>query len=207
MLDILMNIVDVYILNTQLVKDNFDFILNFVSLERKAKALKYIQEKDRLLSLGAAYLIKKYLPSEEIKETKSGKPYFANGPFFNISHSGEYVAMVIHQSRDVGVDIERINDSKIDAIKYVLSDEEKSGKDTNTLFLMWSNKESLIKCLSTGINDIKIVSALPLEGVRIINNQNYFTRSQIYNNYSLSVTLKGNEPFNINIKHIIDLEE
>ena len=202
-----MNIVDVYILNTQLVKDNFDFILNFVSLERKAKALKYIQEKDRLLSLGAAYLIKKYLPSEEIKETKSGKPYFANGPFFNISHSGEYVAMVIHQSRDVGVDIERINDSKIDAIKYVLSDEEKSGKDTNTLFLMWSNKESLIKCLSTGINDIKIVSALPLEGVRIINNQNYFTRSQIYNNYSLSVTLKGNEPFNINIKHIIDLEE
>ena len=181
--------------------------MNFVSLERKAKALKYIQEKDRLLSLGAAYLIKKYLPSEEIKETKSGKPYFANGPFFNISHSGEYVAMVIHQSRDVGVDIERINDSKIDAIKYVLSDEEKSGKDTNTLFLMWSNKESLIKCLSTGINDIKIVSALPLEGVRIINNQNYFTRSQIYNNYSLSVTLKGNEPFNINIKHIIDLEE
>ena len=207
MLDILMNIVDVYILNTQLVKDNFDFILNFVSLERKEKALKYVQEKDKLLSFGAAYLIKKYLPSEEIKETKSGKPYFANGPFFNISHSGEYVAMVIHQSRDVGVDIERINDSKIDAIKYVLSDEEKSGKDTNTLFLMWSNKESLIKCLSTGINDIKIVSALPMEGVRIINNQNYFTRSQIYNNYSLSVTLKGNEPFNINIKHIIDLEE
>ena len=202
-----MNVVDVYIVNTQLVKDNFDFILSFVSPERKAKALKYVQEKDKLLSLGAAYLIKKYLPNEKIKETKSGKPYFDNGPFFNISHSGEYVAMVIHQCRDVGVDIERIDESKIDAIKYVLSDKEKNVFDINSLFLMWSNKESLIKCLSTGINDIKIVSALPLEGVRTINNQNYFTRSQIYNNYSLSVTLKGDEAFNINIKPIVDLEE
>lgn len=202
-----MNRVDVYIVNTQLVKDNFDFILSFVSPERKTKALKYIQEKDQLLSLGAGYLIKKNLPQEDIVASKGGKPYIKGGPFFNISHSGEYVIMVVHKTREVGVDIERINESKLNAIKYVLSGKEKTVKDTNTLFLMWSNKESLTKCLSTGIQDIKIVSGLPLEGVRTINNEDFYTRSQIYNNYSLSVTLKGNEPFNIFIKPITNLEE
>lgn len=202
-----MNVVDVYIVNTQLVKDNFDFVLTFVDENRRTKALKFVQEKDQLLSLGAGYLIKKYLPKEEMKETKRGKPYFENGPFFNISHSGEYVVLVIHQRRDVGVDIEKIDGSKIDAIKYVLSDKEKSVVDTTTLFLMWSNKESLIKCLSTGIRDIKIVSGLPLEGVRTINKEEFYTRSQIHDNYSLSVTLKGSEPFNLNIKSITNLEE
>ena len=202
-----MNVVDVYILNTHLVKNNLEFVLNFVDANRKVKALKFVQEKDRLLSLGAGYLIKKYLPQENISKTKSGKPYFKNGPYFNVSHSGEYVVLVIHDSREVGVDIERINDSKVDAIKYVLPDKEKSVFDTNTLFLLWSNKESLIKCLSTGIQDIKIVSGLPLEGIRTINNEDFYTRSQIYDNYSLSVTLKGSEPFNIAIKPITSLEE
>ena len=202
-----MNEVDVYILNTHLVKNNLEFVLDFVDADRKIKALKFVQEKDRLLSLGAGYLIKKYLPHENISETKSGKPYFKNGPYFNVSHSGEYVVLVIHNSREVGVDIERINDSKVDAIKYVLSDKEKSVLDTNTLFILWSNKESLIKCLSTGIQDIKTVSGLPMEGIRTINNEDFYTRSQIYDNYSLSVTLKGSEPFNIAIKPITSLEE
>jgi len=207
MLNIFMNEVVVYILNTHLVKNNLKFVLNFVDANRKVKALKFVQEKDQLLSLGAGYLVKKYLPQENISETKSGKPYLKNGPYFNVSHSGEYVVLVIHDSREVGVDIERINDSKVDGIKHVLSDKEKSVSDTNTLFLLWSNKESLIKCLSAGIQDIKIVSGLPLEGIRTINNEDFYTRSEIYDNYSLSVTLKGSEPFNIAIKPITSLEE
>ncbi len=202
-----MNVVDVYIVNTQLVKDNFDFVLSFVDENRRIKALKFVQEKDQLLSLGAGYLIKKHLPKEDMVASKTGKPYFKGGPFFNISHSDEYVIMVVHKKREVGVDIERINESKLDAIKYVLSDKEKDVFDTKTLFLMWSNKESLIKCLSTGIRDIKIVSGLPLEGVRTINGEDYFTRSLIYNNYSLSVTLKGSEPFKLVLKPISNLEQ
>ena len=202
-----MDKVDVYILNTKLVKDSFNFVTNYIDPTRRSKALKFVQEKDQLLSLGAGYLLKKYLPSTKIKESKSGKPYLENGPFFNISHSGEYVVLATKKNREVGVDIERIDESKLDAIRYVLSDKEKSVFDTNSLFLMWSNKESLIKCLSLCVQDIKIVSGLPLEGVRSINNEDFYTRSQIYDNYSLSVTLKGNEPFNINIKPITNLEE
>ena len=195
----------IYILNTAFVKDNFLFVSSFVDEKRKEKALRYKNEDDQLLSFGAGYLLKKYLPLGEIKKTSTGKPYLENGPFFNVSHSGEYVVLVIHPTRDVGVDIEKINKNREDAIRFTLCEEEKGINNTDTLFLLWSNKESLIKCTSTGLKDIKKVSGLPLEGNRVVEGISYYTNSMIYEGYSLSVSLKGNEPFNINIKHINNL--
>ena len=190
-----MDKVTLYILHTSLIKDNYEFVLSFVDEQRKETALKYVHEKDRLLSLGAGYLLKKYLPNEEIKKTSSGKPFIEGGPEFNISHSGEYVILAIHPSRPVGVDIERIDDKKLDAIKYVLNNEEKDIADVNDLFRLWSNKESLIKCTSIGLKDIRKVNGLPLEGVR----EGYYTKSMIYDGYSLSITLKDEEPFELSL--------
>lgn len=199
--------VTVYILQTSLVKKHLSFVSSFVDEKRKEKAERYIQEKDQLLSFGAAYLLKKYLPNGEIKENENGKPYLEKGPFFNISHSGEYVLLAIHSNRDVGVDNERITENKLDGIRFILNEEEKKISELSTLFLIWSNRESLIKCMGTGIRDIKKISGLPLEGIRTVDEVQYYTKSMIYENYSLSVTLKGNEPFNINIKRIDNLEE
>ena len=195
------------VLHTSLVKQKLSFVMSFVDPKRKEKAERFVKEQDRLLSLGAGYLHKKYLPQGEIKVNESGKPYLADGTFFNVSHSGEYVVLVSHPSRDVGVDIEQINENKRDGIEFVLNSEEKKISDAGTLFQIWSNKESLIKCLSTGLKCIKTVSGLPLEGERSIDGESYFTKSMIYNGYSLSVTLKGKEPFNIKIEQVDILEE
>lgn len=202
-----MKVVNIYSLNTSLVKDKYDFVMSFVSDERREKALRYINEKDRLLSLGAAFLMKKYLPKGELKKTSTGKPYLEDGPFFNISHSGEYVVLAIDPSKEVGIDIEWIDEKKIETIKYVLSEEKQNEEDVNSLFRAWSNKESLIKCLSTSIQDIKIIKGFPLEGRRIINNETFYTKSMIIDGYSLSLTLKGDEPFNITIKRVEKLED
>ena len=150
--------------------------------------------------------MKRYLPNGEIKITKSGKPYLENGPFFNLSHGDEYIAF-ISSAREVGIDIERINQNKLDGIRYVLNQEEKEVADINTLFQIWSNKESLVKCTSNGLKDIKSVKGLPLIGNRNIEGQDYYTESMIYDCYSLSVTLKGKEPFKIRIERINSLEE
>ena len=203
----IMDEIIVRILHISLIKEKLSFVTSFVDLDRKEKARRFINEKDQLLSLGSGYLMKKYLPQEEIKKTETGKPYLVNGPFFNVSHSGEYVVFVSHQSRDVGVDIEKIDSNKIDGILYVLDEEEKKVNDVKTYFQMWSNKESVIKCLSSGLKDIKNVKGLPLEGNRVINNSNYYTKSTIYDGYSLSVTLKGKEPFIIKIERIYYLKE
>lgn len=196
-----MDDVIIYIIHTSLVESHLSYIASFISEKRKQKASKIINENDRLLSIGAGYLLKKYLPDGDILISQSGKPYLVDGPFFNISHSGEYALLAVHSTREVGVDIERIDIKKIDAIRYVLSVEEKSVTDVNTLFRIWSNKESLVKCQSTGIKDIKKVSGLPLEGTRILDEE-YYSKSMIYNGYSLSITLKGNEPCNVKIQEI-----
>ncbi len=206
-LNLNMDEVKVYILHISLVKENISFIYPFVDTKRKEKAERYVHEKDQLLSFGAGYLLKKYLPNEEIKITNSGKPYLENGPYFNISHSGDYVLLAVHPKRDVGADIEIINEKKIDGIRYILNEEEKKITDLNTLFLIWSNKESLVKCLSTGIKDMKEVSGLPLDGLRTFKDYEYYSKSMIYEGYSLSVTLKGKEPFDMNIKRVDSLEE
>lgn len=41
-----------------------------------------------------------------------GKPYCDNAPFFNISHSGDYIALAIHPSRTVGIDVEQMQQHK-----------------------------------------------------------------------------------------------
>ena len=197
----------IYIIPISLVKDNLSFISSFVGKKRKEKALKFANEKDQLLSFGAGYLLKKYLPNEETLETSSGKPYLANGPYFNISHSGEYAVLAVHPTRDVGVDIERIDDRRIETVKFVLNEVESSITDTNILFQVWSNKESLVKCMALRLMDIRRVCGLPLDGIRTINDEDYYTKSMIYQGYSLSVTLKGNKSFKMKIDFIDKLEE
>ena len=194
-------------LHISLIKQNRFFVECYVDPSRKAKAEKFINEKDQLLSLGAGYLMKKYLPKGDIQISSSGKPFLFNGPFFNISHSGEYVVFASHQSRDVGIDIERIDENKLDGIRYVLDQEEEKVSDITTLFQIWSNKESTAKCISTGIKDIKAIKGLPLEGLRNIEGNDYYTKSTIYDGYSLSITLKGNEPFIVKIEPLHSLEE
>jgi len=195
------------ILHISLIKQNLSFVVSYVDKSRKEKAERFKNEKDQLLSLGAAYLMKKHLPNEEIKITDTGKPYLPNGPFFNISHSGEYVVFASLSNSEVGIDIEKIDENKLDGIRYVLDEEEKKINDSGVLFQIWSNKESLIKCSSNGLKDIKKVKGLPLNGLRIINELSYYTKSVIYNGYSLSLTIKQEEPFDIKIENINSLEE
>lgn len=189
----------IYILNAALVKENLSYISSFVDEKRKKKAERYVHEKDQLLSFGAGYLLKRFLPDGEIEEMENGKPYLEKGPFFNISHSGEYVVLAIHPTKEVGIDIEKIDENRVGTIRFVLNEEEKKIKDTTTLFQIWSNKESLAKCLSTGLKDMKAINGLPLEGKRTINGEDYYIKSMIYNGYSLAVTLKGEEPFDIEL--------
>ena len=194
-------------LHTSLIKSSFSAVLSIIDKERKEKAEKYINEKDQLLSYGAGYLIKKYLPYGEIKETSNKKPYLENGPHFNISHSGDFVVLAIQDLCDIGVDIEQINEKRIGAIKFTLSNDEKMTVNINDLFRMWTNKESIIKCMSSNLNDIKKIKGLPLEGLRNINGEDFYTKSLIYEGYSLSVTLHTKDEFSVDINRITSLED
>jgi len=50
--------------------------------------------------------------SVAITLTTYGKPYCENAPLFNISHSGDCIALAIHPSRTVGIDVEQVQHHK-----------------------------------------------------------------------------------------------
>ena len=197
-----MHNVELKIIHIREIEKHYSYILGQISPIRREAMDKYIKKNDQLLSLGSAYLLHKYFSNKEIIISKSNKPYIEGSSYFNISHSHEYVVLAISDNiREVGVDIEHINEKKIPAIKYVLNDED--AEDINELFGLWTSKESLIKCESTGIQDIKIAPGFPLNGKKIFKGENYFTKTMMFNDYSISITLKGIDNFNVSISNEI----
>ena len=126
----------VKLIDIDFVKQNMQEILSMLDDKRIEKANGYLKENDKLLSLGGGYLYQKYLPVKDFKYNENGKPYLENGPFFNLSHSGEYIALVISKTREVGIDIQKVDENRLKTIEYVSN--QKS--NPNEMFQIWSNK-------------------------------------------------------------------
>lgn len=183
-------------ISTDFVKNNLDNILPYLEKSRIEKANKYRQENDRLLSIGAGFLISKYIGKNEIISDKNGKLYAKDGYFFNVSHSGKYAIIAVSEDREIGIDIQLIDEKNLKPIQYVSNE----SLPLNEMFCLWSNKESLIKCLSENMSIIKDVPGLPLKGSRTYLNEKFYTNSMVFEGYTISVTLKGDEPFEMVLK-------
>ena len=90
---------------------------------------------------------------------KYGKPILANYPgwFFNISHCKDAVVCVL-AAREVGVDVESLTSPDMELMQSVLHDTEIAGvlrspEPDRAFTRLWTRKESLLKCLGTGISD------------------------------------------------------
>jgi len=100
------------------------------------------------------------------KETKviryhpTGKPYFSDHKLhLSISHTKGYVAVIISETNEVGIDIEKISERvhKV-AHKFVRDDEwlpEDPIQKTNALLLIWSAKEVMFKCMNEEAVDFR----------------------------------------------------
>ena len=92
--------------------------------------------------------------SPEILRDDMGKPYFKDAVMhFNVSHSGEYLAIAISES-PVGVDIQETKNIKDGMYRKVVQPEERSliGADRQNDFLrLWALKESFVKAEGKGL--------------------------------------------------------
>ncbi len=135
-----------------------------LSSARLEKASRYLQAKDRLLSLAAGIALDKGLQEYGLREkdatiltNEHGKPYLKDYPniHFNLSHSGE-IALAVFDGREVGCDIERKRPLKEEVMKRCFSKEEREyiekAKDKDEAFTrIWVYKESFIKALGMGL--------------------------------------------------------
>ena len=196
-----MQTVKLYVADTDLGKKHFRFLLENVSTGQKEKALRYANEIDQIRSLLSSYL-KNQLSREELLKNENGKPYFANGPYFNISHSGKYVLMVV-STAEIGVDIEEIKNKDMSSLVRIFNEAEaKMIKEHSDFYYLWCAKESLIKCMGLSVGKVREIPGLPLNGLKTYKGKDYQCKSFIYDKHIVSITREGNEEYEIDIKKV-----
>ncbi|NCB91292.1 MAG: 4'-phosphopantetheinyl transferase superfamily protein [Clostridia bacterium] len=105
------------------------------------------------------YQISLKAEEEPIQVGVSGKPYLREHEdiFFNISHSGEYVACVVADV-PVGIDIQHHAEGRIEKIaNKILSPSEmlqfeQEGRSAESFYHFWTKKESYLKFTGEGIS-------------------------------------------------------
>lgn len=115
---------------------------------------KFTSEKRKREWLAVRVLLKELCGGEEkqVGYLPSGKPYLVDGTFrISFSHTNGYVAVALHPSVEVGVDIEQYG-TKVQRVahKFVREDERssiRSGDEVYALLLYWSAKETMFKLM------------------------------------------------------------
>ena len=196
-----MQTIKLIVVDLDLGFNHHHFLLKNINEKQKEKALKHKNEKDQIRSFLSAYLINQ-LSDEELLFKEKGKPYYSNGPFFNVSHSGRYVVMAI-SNNEVGVDIEECLEKDLSMLTAIFNEAEaKTLKEPADFYYLWCAKESLIKCIGSSIAHIKDTPSLPLNGLKTFKGQDYQCQTFIYDRHIISITNLGNEPFEIKIEKV-----
>ena len=149
--------------------------------EKGTKALAYFAAGQYLsveLTIGKAKINRPYSISSSpkdasegkyqltIKRDKNGKPR-KEGVYFNVSHGGEYVVLAL-APYEVGVDVEPVKGTEEDIFSHIATEEERACDD---FYLVWTLKESLLKCVGSGIvSDLRAVPAFPLGKKKSLQN-------------------------------------
>ena len=193
-----MDVVTLYLVDARDKTLEGSEVFHYVNRQELKSLSKYRVDavrKEKILSL---YLKKKYIGHYTLDEHE--KP-LCEDKYFNVSHSHGVIVLAISNNAPVGVDVEIIKKSEDDLRKYVSSEEEyKYIKEDKNFFEIWTSKESLLKCVGTGINQsLNSVPAFPLEGIKEFDKEFYFSKMKYINDYVISVTLKGKDDFEIKI--------
>ena len=199
-----MEIVRLVVLDVELAFRHQKTLLSKVNESQKEKALKYKNEIDQIRSLASSYLVNS-LSNEPLLFNDMGKPFFENGPYFNISHSGKYIVMAV-SDKEVGVDIEENVEKNMSSLIRIFNEAEaKMIKEHADFYYLWCAKESLIKCIGSSISHVKEIPSLPLNGLKTYKGNDYQSKTFVYEKHIVSITRESKEEFEIKMEKINQL--
>jgi 4'-phosphopantetheinyl transferase len=166
--------------------------------ERREKARAYRLAKDRLRSLAGGLLIEGAARGREIVYNENGKPLLPGGPWFSLSHSGNFACLALSAASPVGIDLEIQREEDFEALgKTAFHPAElafflqKPG--VGRFFGIWTAKESYVKMLGTGFSvEPSRFCVLPGNMVLLTGERPYFRSFSRIRGYSL--TLCAAEP-------------
>jgi len=122
--------------------------------------------------LATRLLLNHFLKDVSIIYDEKRKPFLSNGWNISISHSGDYVAIIINENEHCGIDIEKIS-NKVERIKHKFLNETdlKNITTEQDLTIYWGAKEALYKYY--GEKEVLFIENLFIE--KFSKNNNSFT--------------------------------
>jgi 4'-phosphopantetheinyl transferase len=156
--------------------------------ERREKMRQYRSRNDRLRCLAGGLLMERISEGREIRLNEHGKPFMPEGPYFNLSHSENFVCLAVSSDSPVGIDIEFLRDEDFQALaRTAFHPEEREfflrKPDAERFFMIWTLKESYMKMRGLGFSlDPRCFSVLsPNSGAF------FFQNLHMISGYSLSL--------------------
>ena len=199
-----MEIVKLLIIDTEFAFRHKKALLEMANDQQKEKALKFKNEVDQVRSLGSSYLINS-LSKEPLLFNDMGKPFYENGPYFNVSHSGRFIMMAV-SNKEIGVDIEENTNKDMSALIRIFNEAEaKMIKEHADFYYLWCAKESLIKCIGSSISKVKEIPSLPFNGIKTFKGKDYYSKTFVYDKHIVSITRESNEEFEVKMERINQL--
>ncbi len=194
--------VDLTLLNIRTLRADAEEMLRSIPEGLQEKALRFRREDDQLRSIGSSFLLLKAAEGREVFYSAEGKPFTKGGRFFNISHSGEYVVLA-EADLPVGVDVERVTDIGIDddLRNTALTEHERAwaGESLLRFYVVWTRKESLIKCEGRGFtyepNEIDSLPENNFDDPVLYDGKYYRIDSFMFDEHVISIAVKIFEPY------------
>lgn len=164
--------------------------------QRAARARRFRFENDRLLCLGAGFLMMRALgirAESEVCLGENGKPYAPGFPPFSISHSGSVCILASVPSGAVGADIEAVDPKHLDIASSVYTPAELGWMAQDPMerfFRLWTWKESVMKATGLGLAlEPRRLEVLPFAGGGAVHacGRDWYARGGSLDGYVFSV--------------------
>ncbi len=190
--------------------------LNKLPAKDAERSLKFKRWQDRQAHILGRLLLREGLSFlgfkndiAEIQFHKLGKPYFKEGPFFNITHSGNYVLCAISEV-ELGIDVEEMKDVDIQTFGSIFSEAEINAIDVvsnavekqKLFYEIWTKKEAIVKALGEGIT-MKLKEINTFQIPCFAKGKYYYLHLvQLDTDYISHVSVEGTKEIKMNLQRI-----
>jgi 4'-phosphopantetheinyl transferase len=174
---------------------------------RLEKARSYRLAEDRLRCLAGGLLIEGVAQGREIAYNEHGMPLLPGGPWFSLSHSGNFACLALSAASPVGIDLEIRREEDFEALGAAAFHPAEldfflQRPGIELFFDIWTAKESYAKMLGTGFSvEPSRFCVLPGNMVLLTEERPCFRNFSLIKGYSLA--LCATEPIDAYIKEIV----
>ena len=149
-----------------------------------ARRMEYICERALLKDMMNGRIV-------NIFHNEDGKPMLNNGLNISISHTRGYIAIILSETKNVGIDIEYVSD-RVEKISSRFMREDESADDIISLLVHWCAKETLYKLFSSEHLDfmnIKVNIGDTVSATNLLNNITVPLYVESTSNYVLTYSM------------------